>query len=301
MEKFKSVEVELEGLVLVVSHDAGGAEILSSMLVKKKINYLLCLEGPAVNIFSRKLDSINICKLEESIERADTIITGTSWASDLEYRAIVLAKKRNKKVISFLDNWKNYRERFSWHGPEVLPNEIWVGDEEGYDACKKLFSDSAVKLYPNYYWIDIKNQVEELGNNLEDNSIKILFISSNIDGFNQQHSVFDFSDKQILNKCLDQITEISSGKKISEITISLHPSEKEDKYSYLDLEKYDFQIKINRNKDMINLLNSHTHVAGYDSMVLVLASICGKKTINLVMSSNKQNTIPKKYIDFFLK
>ncbi len=42
-------------MIAVVSHDAGGAEILSSWLLRNQEPYCLVLDGPAVAIFQRTL------------------------------------------------------------------------------------------------------------------------------------------------------------------------------------------------------------------------------------------------------
>ena len=77
--------------VAVVSHDSGGAEILSSYLLHRATREALVLEGPAVAIFERKLGAINPVPLEEAVQRSAWILAGTSWQSDLEWRAIVRA------------------------------------------------------------------------------------------------------------------------------------------------------------------------------------------------------------------
>ena len=41
--------------VAVVSHDAGGAEILSSWVVRNKVKCVFVLDGPAVGIFEKKI------------------------------------------------------------------------------------------------------------------------------------------------------------------------------------------------------------------------------------------------------
>jgi hypothetical protein len=96
----------------VVSHDSGGAEILSSYLLRRATPRLLVLEGPAVAIFERKLGAINRVPLEEAVQRSAWILAGTSWQSDLEWRAIVRARELGKHSVAFLDHWINYKERF---------------------------------------------------------------------------------------------------------------------------------------------------------------------------------------------
>lgn len=147
-----------KGKVAVVSNDAGGAEILSSWYKLHNLSYPLSVTGPAESIFKRKLGKIKRQHFDLLIENSDWVLTGTSWESDLEYRAIKYAKNKGKYVVSFLDHWVNYRERFSWHGPEVLPDEIWVGDEDAKNLAENIFKGLKVRFIENPYWYEFKSQ-----------------------------------------------------------------------------------------------------------------------------------------------
>ena len=96
-------------MIAVVSHDAGGAEILSSWLCRCAEPYCLVLDGPAKEIFRKKCGSKPIIPLHEAITLCDWVLCGTSWQSNIERRAIALAKSEGKKVVAFLDHWVNYR------------------------------------------------------------------------------------------------------------------------------------------------------------------------------------------------
>ena len=50
-----SIEMNSKKNFLVVSHDPGGAESLSSYLLNKNINFTAVLGGPAKNIFLKKI------------------------------------------------------------------------------------------------------------------------------------------------------------------------------------------------------------------------------------------------------
>ena len=115
------------GIVVVVAHDAGGAEILASFVAQNSIDYRLVLEGPAVNVFKRRLGPVEIITLEEGIAAGDWCLCGTGWQSDLEWRAIELVQNAGKRVVSFLDHWLNYRERFVRNGIHISPMKYgWV-------------------------------------------------------------------------------------------------------------------------------------------------------------------------------
>ena len=50
-------------MITVVSHDAGGAKILLS-LIKNEKDYYFCLSGPAKNIFKKNLKILKYLRLK---------------------------------------------------------------------------------------------------------------------------------------------------------------------------------------------------------------------------------------------
>jgi len=56
-------------MLAVVSHDAGGAEILSSYVRQEGLHPVFVIEGPARRIFERKLGAIEVVPIEEAIRR----------------------------------------------------------------------------------------------------------------------------------------------------------------------------------------------------------------------------------------
>ena len=116
-------------LVGIVCHDAGGAEVVSSYVIRNNLTAGYYLQGPAISIFERKLGIIkNSDSLFDLVKKSDWLLSGTSWQSDLEWGLIQEAKKQGKKVISFLDHWVNYQERFTRNNNKYLLDEIWVGE-----------------------------------------------------------------------------------------------------------------------------------------------------------------------------
>ena len=51
---------EAQSAVGIVSHDAGGAEILSSYVVQNNLSCIYYLAGPTINIFERKLGPLDV-------------------------------------------------------------------------------------------------------------------------------------------------------------------------------------------------------------------------------------------------
>ena len=97
------------------------------------------LYGPARSIFKDRLGSIPLVSLEEAINSCSWVITGTGWQTDIEYLAIDHARTSRKFVVSFLDHWTSYPQRFIRNATVLHPNEIWVGDSYAARLASKTF------------------------------------------------------------------------------------------------------------------------------------------------------------------
>jgi len=288
-----------KGSVAVISHDAGGAEILSSWLKYNKVPYSLSLAGPAKTIFKKKLGKINNKSLKKAIDTSEWVLTGTSWASDLEYRAIGMANHDGKFVASFLDHWVHYRERFLWHGSEVLPDEIWVGDKDAKILAEKTFSNAKIRLVDNPHWIDFKVEYQsKFDDKKYKNGIRLLYLSSNIDDIRKKRKTVNYTDNDIWEIFSNNLFKVIDKNNLKQISIRQHPSEQKSKYGKFVMEN--IPIVIDRNSDLIDSLKNHTHVIGHNSMALVLSQLCGLETINIWKSLTNNSLIPRKYIDYYL-
>ena len=128
--------------ILVVSHDAGGAEIVSSFIKKNNLKCFYKLSGPAAKIFKSKIKKIP--KLKNKLN-LDLIVTGTSLKNSNEIVSIKYAKLKKIYSISFLDHWINYKNRFIRNKKMILPDEIILGDRISLNIAKK-FKNKKVKL-----------------------------------------------------------------------------------------------------------------------------------------------------------
>jgi len=146
----------------IVCHDAGGAEIISSYILQESLVVRFCLEGPAIKIFERKLGTIKRESLLEVINNSSSLLCGTSWESDLEWDSIKEANNQGKKVVSFLDHWVNYQERFVRNDIILLPDEIWVGDVYAKVIAKNCFPNLKIKLVENPYFSEITKILNKL-------------------------------------------------------------------------------------------------------------------------------------------
>ena len=181
--------------VTIVSNDAGGAEILSNWAKKQNYSFNFILSGPAIDIFKKNLNTLKYQSNLETIVYSDWIICGTSWQSDIEKKAIVFAKSHNKKVISFLDHWTNYKDRYLLDGRIILPDEIWVCDKYALKIAKSLFENVSLKLVQNPYLNEINSQInayKKINPNLKTAIRKkvVLFLGENV----SQHALLRYGD-----------------------------------------------------------------------------------------------------------
>lgn len=279
----------LKKKILIVSNDAGGAEIISHYIKNFKLKCRYFLKGPAIKIFQKKIPYLKLIK-NIKIKDYDLVITGTSLNNNLEYNIIKLSKENKIKVISFLDHWVNYISRFKRRNKICLPDEIIVGDKDAKIIALKVFKKTKITFCKNYYLESFREN-----KNLRKKSQNILYVSSNIDSIKKKK----ITDKKILAKIIDKLIKNKFGK-IQKLIIRKHPSENFKKFNYLKLLKCKFEIQYDKNLYLNDSLKKTNFIIGMNSMALVAAKINGLKTINLYIDK-KTNTLPLKYIDRNIK
>ncbi|MBC8488086.1 MAG: hypothetical protein H8D45_18810 [Bacteroidetes bacterium] len=293
---------------MVVSHDAGGAEIVSSWVRRNpQHRYRFVLAGSAISIFKSKIPSIineSFSKLADSIEDSDFILTGTSESATLEKTAIKIAKTVGVKVTSFLDYWYGYLIRFQYKGQITLPDEIWVGDEYALQEAKRTFPGKKIILRPNPYLLDIAEEKDRIASKIKkNNSLNILYLCQPFDEENtgengQTVYVTDITGLEYFFKCLCTNDYVPS--KVSEIRMRMHPAEKREKYQDV-LSRYDtrFTIKKSKNQSLVEDCVWSDWAVGMHSNALVVALTLGTKSFHCIPPGGKPCVLPHKEIGSF--
>ena len=288
----------------VVSHDSGGAEILSSYLRRRAIPKLLVLEGPAAGIFERKLGPISSVSLEQAVQRSAWILTGSSWQSDLEWRAIVRAHELGKPSVTFLDHWINYRERFLRNGKECLPDEIWVGDEHAARIARGEFANQSIRVVENPYFEDMRQSFAALasGSVARDDRLVVLYVTEPMREHGLLHygdeRYFGYTEEEAVHYFLDNLRFI--GRDIGRIVIRAHPSEPEQKYAWAR-ELVGTQLVISEGKRLIDDIVAADIVVGCESMAMVVALLGGKRVISAIPPGGHPCALPHAEIEFLHK
>ena len=282
-------------MIAVISHDAGGAEILSSYVRQHKLNCLYVLDGPARKIFERKLGPVDTLPLEDALHRSTSIICGTSWNSDIEFNAIKLTRSLGKRSIAFLDHWVNYRDRFVRSGKIVLPDEIWVGDTIAQTIAKEVFPALSVTLVDNPYFKDVREDLHftQAHRSTNPDSIAVLYVCEPISTHaSLRHGdarFWGYVEEDALRYFLSNIAAL--GKQIDRILIRRHPSEQLDKYAWAKNE-FKLPIEFSGTRSLIEEIQDSDVIVGCESMAMVVAIIAGKKVISSIPPNGRACVLP---------
>lgn len=283
----------------IVCHDAGGAEIVSSYVLLNNIEAKYCLEGPALKIFERKVGNFKNNSLLDMINCVDWILCGTGWQSNLEWNAIQEAKKRKKKVVSFLDHWDYYTERFNRNSMYILPDEIWVGDIYAQKIAIEAFPGTKIKLIENPYLAEIKTMLGKIKPKEKMiNKLTVLFLCENISEHmfikHGDENYLGYTEHDSLQLFLENIERID--KNISVITIRPHPSEKNPEIKYDWVKKYPMKtscnIKFSDEENLIQDIVDCDIVAGAETMAMIVGLISGKRVISSIPKKGKKCVLP---------
>jgi hypothetical protein len=259
-------------LITAVSHDAGGAELISNYLKKKK-KVQFVLKGPAKKIFKNNIKNLHLISLKKAMNNSELVICGTSSFSDLEKKAIIQCRKNKIKVVSWLDNWTNYKERFLLNNNLNFPDEIWVSDNYAYKKAKKIFQNIKILKKKNYYLKNIKKELKKKKIKKIKNILYVCGLMNQNKMINKLEKISFFNFFKILNK---------KYYKNLNVVLRYHPGE-----SYFFDQKIikKLNIKISKNK-IIDDFNWSDIVVGANTMAFYIA-----KGLNLPCYSS----VPSKY------
>ena len=257
----------------VISHDAGGANVLKSFLQAHNLrpNQLLT-NGPATQIF----ESVQINDYNDLNKPEELILASTGWQSDFEIRHVSNAIALGKRVIIFLDHWTNYASRLKFESEMVLVSEIVTFDLEAKRLASNIFTNATIYSFDNYY---LQEQVV-LVSNLRKKSNKFLydflFIGEPIrdQGYSEEDALQYFLSKV---KRSDYISP--------NIAIRPHPSQSRDKYLQMLSKFQEFHICVTENTSLHEDLSNSKAIVGCNSMALELSNICQIPTYSAVPES----------------
>lgn len=263
--------IDLPTETAVICHDAGAANIvIAALLETGRRDWRAYMQGPAKRIWKYVFPEIVLYdSIEQTIEGAELLISGTGWEGDIEHEARRVAQLLNVKSVSIIDHWVNYAERFVRNGKQVLPDEIWVTDEHALKLALSTFPDKPVLQIPNYY---LEKQLRDIAVLNKSSVPELLYILEPIRSNWGHDSLGEF---QALEYFINMMPKLGIPEETL-ISLRPHPSDIEGKYDDWIKLYSNMNIKLDYSISITESLARASWVAGCDSFALVLALMAGK-------------------------
>ena len=255
----------------VVCNDAGGANQIISMLKSWKWTPSFArIEGPALDLWRVALPEL--CPITDDfswLDRVSFLITGTGWASNLEYNARYHAKQIGLTTIAVLDHWINYAERFCRNGEVVLPDVLWVVDSYAEELAKKKFPQIPVFLKPDCYG---KNQADMVAPIKDSTPNNLLYL---LEPIRSDWGGEEPGEYQALRYFLKKLPSIGLPNGTA-INLRCHPSESPQKYAAFLEETQDFHVRMILGT-LADALSASRWVAGCQTYAMTVALRAGRR------------------------
>lgn len=285
----------------LVAHDAGGAELLSSWLRRegRTADALCVLDGPARQVFERKLGAVESLPLAQALDGAERVLTGTGWQSSLERDALREAARRGLPSAAYLDHWVHYRERFVRDGEAVWPDEFWVGDEDALALAARLLPERPHRLVPNPYFADLRDELARAPARPAGAPRLLLYVCEPIADHarhqfgNPRHWGYDEFDA--LRFTLRHLGAFD-GAPFGRIVVRRHPAEAADKYAPLVAEFASLPLVLGGQLSLVDEVAAADVVAGCHSMAMVIGLLAAKPVYCSIPPGGGACTLPQAQI-----
>ena len=303
--------------ILVLANDAGGAELLSSLVAEEKDRHgwkvIVPAASPAQSIFEKKglkgilspwdptaIKPENFSRYVENLV-FDIVIYNPGWTAfpRVFVKDLHLGER---KSVAVLDHWINYRERFGY--PErgwqkTLPDFIAVCDGKAYDLASRRGLPSVVRIR-NYHLCEQLEMFGRLPKEKAANSGVLLFLSQTVgDALRKKDSKNGFRfigdlERDVLEDIVENFEGLSSRFGIKKIKIRLHPSE--TGFKHTDILQADdavtYELENSRDRDLLESIAGADLVVGMNSMALFTAYVCGKPSLSIIPGESLHCTLP---------
>ncbi len=287
-------------MIGVVAHDAGGAEIISSYIRQNNLQCNYMLDGPARQIFSRKLGPIDTMPLEQLVASSERFFCGTSFSSEIEWRTMGLARDSGKHCVAFLDHWINYRQRFVREETWNFPDEVWVGDDIAAKLAAEVLPEVEIKTVSNAYFIDIRKELALMPARPREGkgAIRILFacapVREGAQALYNDPRYWGYTEEDALRYFLSNTDCL--GDRIEQIAIRPHPKEEPDKYDWAK-SAFDLPIVTGSDDSLLAQVVDSDIVAGCATMAMVVGLLANKRVVCCIPPGGRTVPLPQPEIE----
>ncbi len=260
--------LELPVPTALVCHDAGATNIILGWLkaADSTATVQAFMKGPAAQLWSAAFPGYPICgSLEEALNGAQTLISGTGWASELEHSARQLAFSRGIQSVAVLDHWVNYAQRFERKGQVQWPDEVWVADDYALALAQSDLPGLPVRQFDNLY---LKAQVANIEKAPGNGTLLVVLEPVRNTWGGDREGEF-----QALDYLFDHLDYLWPAG-VTRVLLRQHPSEPPGKYqSWLARHRV---AQMDNSKDVATAISQADVVVGVESFALTIALAAGR-------------------------
>lgn len=296
-----SILLDLPRPLALACHDAGAANLIFSWMAADAASqpdvvsdWRLLIEGPAAKLWA-DYGLPQVCRYQsvnECLEGAQALVSGTGWASCLEYDSIRMARQLGIRSIAVIDHWINYRARFQRDGIEILPDEIWVSDIDARKLADSEFNNIKITQMPNLYLDNIVHNVRR-HEHTNDNGKNVLYVLEPVRGAWGGEVVS--GEFEALDFFIRNISALGMGESPI-IRLRPHPSDPAGKYDQWISEQKGRNIILDNSPTLAESIAWSDAVVGCQTYAMVIALAADRKVFSSIPPWAPSCVLPQKGI-----
>jgi hypothetical protein len=236
----------------------------------KRHTLFAVMQGPAEKLWRQRFLDLPLAdSVEEALHETDLLLSGTGWASDLEFTARVRAHQQGVHSVAVLDHWVNYAQRFKRDGRTLLPDQIWVCDQDALRIAQNSFPGLPLQFIPNFY-LQEQASVLPVADELPDQLLYVLepMRSDWSQGILGEFQALDFFAMHL------ELIQAPAG---MPIRLRPHPTDPLGKYDDWIARHAHLNVALDDSADLHAALASANRVAGCESFAMVVALAAGRQ------------------------
>jgi hypothetical protein len=259
----------------VVCHDAGALELMLPWLARPGLLLRAYLRGPALELWGQRMGGRDqAATLQQALDGAAMLLSGSSWTADLEHEARLQAAALGLHSVAVIDHWIGYAARFQRNGVRRLPDEIWVCDSEAFALAQATFPGHDIRLQPNDA---LREQVAQLAPCPDPRRRPtVLLLPEPID------NAAPGADQQGLDFLVTHARRLGLPEVLS-LRLRPHDRDAPGRWNaWIETRRAEgHQVRIDTAPSLLDAIDRVAWVAGFESTALVLAHAAGRRAVCL--------------------
>lgn len=251
----------------VVCHDAGATNLILGWLKAGGGTAVRAfMQGPAATLWRAAFPEQPLCvSLEEALDGAQALLSGTGWASALEHQARQMAHARGIRSVAVLDHWVNYAPRFEREGQVQWPDDVWVADAYALALARQALPGLPARQLDNLY---LAAQVSHIGPAPGDGTVLVVLEPVRNAWGRDREGEF-----QALDYLFEHLGLLWPAG-VAQVLLRPHPSESPDKYQAW-LTRHPV-ARMDTSVDVAAAISRADVVVGVESFALTIALAAGR-------------------------